>query len=119
MLANVAVVTPAPFVGVPGCTRVFPEPLAAMVTPLPMRGGADLIERLERHGVRRTQECLGLVLRDLDTPIPFPREVEVREVDVGDRAAFDAELAERLRPLTTDGGIEDTWRVNFFVARPE
>jgi len=36
-----------------------------------------------------------------------------------DRVGFDAELVERLRPLTTDDGIAETWRLNFFAARPE
>ncbi len=46
-------------------------------------------------------------------------ERELREMSPTDRVAFDAELVERLRPLTTDGGITETWRLNFFAARPE
>ena len=46
-------------------------------------------------------------------------ERELREMSPADRVAFDAELEERLRPLTTDGGITETWRLNFFAARPE
>ncbi|HEX9340480.1 MAG TPA: hypothetical protein VF992_04840, partial [Thermoplasmata archaeon] len=46
-------------------------------------------------------------------------ERELHEMSPADRTAFDADLAERLRPLTTEAGIVDTWRLNFFAARPE
>lgn len=46
-------------------------------------------------------------------------ERELREMPAPDRAAFDVDLAARLRPLTTVDGIHDTWTLNFFVSRPE
>src|SRR5438132_6744494 len=46
-------------------------------------------------------------------------ERELREMPPESHKAFDAELAARLRPLTTSAGIEDIWTVNFFIAHPE
>ena len=44
-------------------------------------------------------------------------EREVREMGTERRAAFEAELAERLRDRTGPGGIEDAWTVHVTVAR--
>lgn len=44
---------------------------------------------------------------------------ELREMTAKGRQAFNAELASRLKPLTTEDGIDDTWTLNFFVARRE
>lgn len=46
-------------------------------------------------------------------------ERELHEMTAEDRKAFDAELADRLRPYTTSSGVEDLWKVNFYLARPE
>ena len=46
-------------------------------------------------------------------------ERELGEMPPTGREAFDAELADRLRPYVTARGLEDTWTVNFFVARQE
>ncbi len=46
-------------------------------------------------------------------------ERELHEMPAEDRTAFDAELADRLRPHTTSRGVGDLWKVNFYVARPE
>ncbi len=46
-------------------------------------------------------------------------ERELKEMPPAGRAAFDADLSARLRPLTTANGIEDVWRLNFFIAHPE
>lgn len=46
-------------------------------------------------------------------------ERELREMAADRRKAFDAELAERLRDISTADGIEDTWKVHFYVARKE
>ena len=43
-------------------------------------------------------------------------ERELREMAPDRRIAFDAELTDRIQPLTTADGIEDTWTLNFFVA---
>ncbi len=45
-------------------------------------------------------------------------EREVAEMTPESRAAFEAELAERLRGQTGPSGIEDTWTIHFTVARP-
>ena len=44
-------------------------------------------------------------------------EREVAEMSPDQRKAFEAELAERLRPRTGPSGIEDTWTIHFTVAR--
>jgi ubiquinone/menaquinone biosynthesis C-methylase UbiE len=44
-------------------------------------------------------------------------ERELREMTPDARKAFDADLAARLEPLRTSSGIEDTWALNFFLAR--
>lgn len=44
-------------------------------------------------------------------------EREVAEMAPDHRAAFEAELAERLRPMASASGIEDTWTIHFTVAR--
>ena len=44
-------------------------------------------------------------------------EREVTEMPSESRAAFEAELAERLRDRTGPRGIEDTWTIRFTVAR--
>ncbi len=44
-------------------------------------------------------------------------EREVAEMSPDQRAAFEQELAERLRPLTGPSGVEDTWTIHFTVAR--
>ena len=59
--------------------------------------------------------------RDQDELIAFAAsfgwfERELREMAPDRRTAFDAELASRLKPLTTSRGIEDTWTLNFFTA---
>jgi ubiquinone/menaquinone biosynthesis C-methylase UbiE len=59
--------------------------------------------------------------RDQDELIAFAAsfgwfERELREMAPDRRTAFDAELASRLKPLTTSGGLEDTWTLNFFTA---
>lgn len=46
-------------------------------------------------------------------------ERELREMTADGRKAFEAELAERLRANTTANGIEDTWKVHFYLARKE
>jgi ubiquinone/menaquinone biosynthesis C-methylase UbiE len=45
-------------------------------------------------------------------------ERELREMTPDARAAFEADLAERLKDLTTTNGLEDTWHVHFHVALP-
>ena len=42
---------------------------------------------------------------------------EVAEMSPDHRAAFEEELAERLRPLAGPSGVEDTWTIHFTVAR--
>lgn len=44
-------------------------------------------------------------------------EREVAEMAPDHRKAFEAELAERLRPRTGPSGIDDTWTIHFTVAR--
>lgn len=44
-------------------------------------------------------------------------ERELAEMTPEDRRAFDADLAARLAPFGTTGGIEDTWTLHFYVAR--
>ena len=46
-------------------------------------------------------------------------ERELREMPSDRRKAFDADLASRLRPLTTPSGVEDTWTVHFYTAHRE
>ncbi|HYY49211.1 MAG TPA: methyltransferase domain-containing protein [Thermoplasmata archaeon] len=46
-------------------------------------------------------------------------ERELTEMATSDRAAFEADLAARLRPLATGSGIEDTWTLHFYIARRE
>ena len=44
-------------------------------------------------------------------------ELEVSEMPLDHRAAFEAELTERLRPRTAPSGIEDLWTIHYTVAR--
>ena len=44
-------------------------------------------------------------------------EREVSEMPLDHRAAFEAELTERLRPRTAPSGIEDLWTIHYTVAR--
>ncbi len=44
-------------------------------------------------------------------------EREVAEMSPAGRAAFEAELAERLQDRTGPAGIEDTWTIHFTIAR--
>ena len=46
-------------------------------------------------------------------------ERELAEMPPQERGAFDADLSARLKPLTTQGGIEDTWTLHFYVAQRE
>lgn len=46
-------------------------------------------------------------------------ERELNEMTTDDRVAFEAELASRLEPLTTPEGVQDSWTLHFYVARPE
>lgn len=46
-------------------------------------------------------------------------ERELTEMTPELRRAFDADLGARLEPLRTLEGIEDTWTLHFYVARPE
>ena len=60
--------------------------------------------------------------RDVDELVAFTAsygwcERELREMTADRRKAFDEELAARVEPLRMQKGIEDTWTVNFFVAR--
>jgi len=62
--------------------------------------------------------------RDWDDLIAFVAafgwcERELREMSREGRAAFDAELANRLGPRMTKDGIDDAWTVHFYVARKE
>src|SRR5256885_1505836 len=44
-------------------------------------------------------------------------ERELKEMNPERRAAFDQDLADRLRPFMRSDGVHDTWKVHFFVAR--
>jgi ubiquinone/menaquinone biosynthesis C-methylase UbiE len=46
-------------------------------------------------------------------------ERELTEMSAEDRRTFDADLAGRLKSLTTERGIEDTWTLHFYVAQRE
>lgn len=88
----------------------------------------------DREAVLRALEVAGFEHRDAsakDFPIRFVDqsellafaasfgwyERELREMTTEARAAFDAELAARLRPLARPDGLHDVWKVHFFVAR--
>ena len=45
-------------------------------------------------------------------------ERELREMPPEGRRAFDAAFGERVRELTGTGGLEETWHVHFYIARP-
>ena len=46
-------------------------------------------------------------------------ERELTEMTPQERHTFDEDLASRLEPLTTEEGVEDSWTLHFYLARPE
>ena len=92
--------------------QAFGDPIA--VRKALMAAGFDRAES--------TTKPFPVRFRDLDDLLAFVTsfgwcEREWREMPVERRKAFEAELTERIAPLQTSDGIEDTWTMNFFIAQ--
>src|SRR5436853_831210 len=75
----------------------------------------------EFHRTESATKTFPVLFSDLEDLLAFAGsfgwcERELREMAPDRRIAFDAELTDRIQPLTTADGIEDTWTLNFFVA---
>jgi ubiquinone/menaquinone biosynthesis C-methylase UbiE len=91
-----------------------------------LRDPAALAKRLRAVGFEEVRDVVRpfpVRFADVDEVIAFETawgwdEREVAEMPAPARAAFRAELEDRLRPLRGASGIEDVWTIHFTIARP-
>ena len=99
--------------------RTDPEALA-------LRNPSSVVAKLREKGFDRvdvTTKEFRVRFADASEVVAFYgawgwNERELREMPPDRRGAFDRELADRLAGIAGANGIENTWRLQYFVARP-